>query len=45
MMEMRSLRMAEAVSILPAPRPLTVMGPARSDMIWAVFRVPDMLRG
>ena len=44
-MAMRSLRIAEAVSILPAPLPDTVTGPARSESIWAVFRVPLMLRG
>ena len=44
-MEMRSLRMADAVSIFPAPRPETVIGPARSEMIWAVLSVPAMLSG
>lgn len=45
MMDMRSLRIAEAVSILPAPLPVTVTGPARSERIWAVFSVPEMPRG
>lgn len=37
--------MADAVSILPAPRPVTVMGPARSERICAVLSVPEMLSG